>query len=122
MAADSDEAARALEEMLGHRFADRGWLAAGLRHSSLRQRKRTAEFERLEFLGDRVVGLVVADLLLGRFPDEPEGHLARRHAALVQRDTLAHVARGIGAPRLVRLTGVTASVVGAGFLVLALVA
>ena len=53
-------------------------------------------YERLEFLGDRVLGLVVADLLWRRFGDEPEGHLTRRLAHLVRRETLARVALTIG--------------------------
>jgi ribonuclease-3 len=53
-------------------------------------------YERLEFLGDRVLGLVVADLLWRRFESEPEGHLTRRLAHLVRRDALARVAKVIG--------------------------
>jgi ribonuclease III len=53
-------------------------------------------YERLEFLGDRVLGLVVAELLWRRFPDEPEGLLTRRHTYLVRRETLARVAETIG--------------------------
>ncbi len=49
--------------------------------------------ERLEFVGDRVLGLTVAELLYEMFPDESEGHLARRHALLVSTDTLARVAK-----------------------------
>jgi len=49
----------------------------------------------LEFLGDRVLGLVIADLLYHTFPAEPEGSLAKRFAALVQGTTLAEIARGI---------------------------
>ena len=49
--------------------------------------------ERLEFLGDRVLSLVVADLLMARFPVESEGDLSRRHAALVRPETLARIAR-----------------------------
>ena len=53
-------------------------------------------YERLEFLGDRVLGLVIADLLWQRFESEPEGHLTRRLAHLVCRDALARVAKAIG--------------------------
>jgi ribonuclease-3 len=95
----SDRDLEGLERSLGHRFADRALLQAALRHSSLapgaKTRKQGDHFERLEFLGDRVVGLAVADLLLTRFPRESEGDLARRHAALVSRDTLAELAEGI---------------------------
>jgi ribonuclease-3 len=88
-----------LERTLGHRFTDRALLQAALRHSSVapgaRTRKQGDHFERLEFLGDRVVGLAIADLLLARFPRESEGDLARRHAALVSRTTLAQLAEKI---------------------------
>jgi ribonuclease-3 len=60
--------------------------------------------ERQEFLGDRVLGLVVAELLFHRFPDEAEGHLARRHAVLVSRRSLARVADGIGLARHIVLS------------------
>lgn len=98
----------ALERSLGYSFADRALLQAALRHSSLAPRpqgkKRGEHFERLEFLGDRVVGLAVADLLLKRFPRESEGDLARRHAALVSRDTLAALAEQIALGSRLSLT------------------
>ena len=86
---------RAVEAILGHRFRNPSVLNAALTHSSLRKQTRTS-YERLEFLGDRVLGLVVADLLLKRFPKEPEGDLAKRQAALIKRDTLADIARSLG--------------------------
>ncbi len=86
-----------LENALGHRFADPDLLTAALAHSSLGRRgdkKRSGVgFERLEFLGDRVVGLVVADLLEKRYGEENEGDLAKRHAQLVRRETLAALAK-----------------------------
>jgi ribonuclease-3 len=87
---------------LGYTFANRDLLREALTHRSAidRQRGRNLDLrhgnERLEFLGDRVLSLAVADLLIGRFPDESEGELARRHAALVRAETLAEVARTIG--------------------------
>ena len=86
---------KTIETLLGHRFTDAKLLAAALTHSSLRKQTRMS-YERLEFLGDRVLGLVVAHMLLRRFPKEPEGDLAKRQAALIKRDTLADVARTIG--------------------------
>lgn len=59
---------------------------------------RPAGYERLEFLGDRVLGLVVAEMLYRRFPDEREGLMAKRFVALVREETLADVARDIGLP------------------------
>ena len=84
-----------IEKLLGHTFADPKLLSAALTHSSLRKQTRTS-YERLEFLGDRVLGLVIADMILRRFPKEAEGDLAKRQAALIKRDTLADVARTIG--------------------------
>ena len=54
-----------------------------------------ASYERLEFLGDRVLGLVIADMLLDAFPGEPEGDIARRFTALTRRDALLAIARKI---------------------------
>jgi ribonuclease-3 len=94
-----------LEAALGHRFRDRALLLAALSHSSLgRKGAAAAGFDRLEFLGDRVVGLVVADMLLDRFPEDGEGDIARRHARLVNRDSLARIARDIGLGTYLRLS------------------
>jgi len=62
-----------------------------------------ANYERLEFLGDRVLGLTLAEWLYERFPDEPEGKLSRRFNALVTGATCAEVAREIGVPAHLRL-------------------
>ncbi len=100
-----------LEAALGHSFGDRAILQAGLRHSSLGSRANlkhlepAAEgFDRLEFLGDRVIGLVVAEMLLAGYPNDGEGDIARRHARLVERDSLARLARAIGLGRYLRLS------------------
>lgn len=88
----------ALETTLGHHFLQPELLQQSLVHSSV-ARSRSARMlsnERLEFLGDRVLGLIVADLLFKRFPEEEEGALARRHVALVRRESLTTVARTIG--------------------------
>lgn len=90
-----------LAQRLGHRFADPALLTQALTHPSVvhgRAPRKATPYERLEFLGDRVLGLVVADMLFRRFPTEPEGALARRHAALVRREALARVAHTIGLP------------------------
>lgn len=92
---------------LGHDFAQAELLTQALTHPSVvgkgRVARRSTPYERLEFLGDRVLGLVVADMLFHRFPAEPEGALARRHAALVRRETLAQVAQEIGLPSCLSL-------------------
>lgn len=60
-------------------------------------------YERLEFLGDRVLGLAVAAWLYERFPSEPEGKMSRRYNALVARETCAEVGRILGLPPFIRL-------------------
>ncbi len=87
-----------LEKILGRRFTRPDLLRQALTHSStVRSRSdRWVSNERMEFLGDRVLGLVAARLIYERFPDEDEGALARRHAALVRREALARVAGRIG--------------------------
>ncbi len=104
-ATESAAAPAGLTERLGHGFARPELLARALTHPSAANRQGGIDdsYERLEFLGDRVVGLIVADLLLARFPREPEGALAVRHAELVRRETLAEVAGEIGLDDYLRL-------------------
>lgn len=80
-------------ENLGYRFTDPSLLTLALTHPSA---GKTHNNQRLEFLGDAVLGLVVAKILYTLYPNEPEGELARRHAALVRGETLARVAQEIG--------------------------
>lgn len=80
-----------IERTLGYRPADPALFERALTHSS----RGTADYERLEFLGDRVLGLVVAEWLYGLFPDEPEGLLSRRLNRLVSRETCAEVGRSL---------------------------
>ena len=99
----------ALQEALGHRFADAGLLEAALTHPSYandeKQRGRVvADNQRLEFLGDGVVNLVVAELLFEAFPGEPEGSLSRMEARLVSEEHLSVVGRRIGVGRALRLS------------------
>ncbi|GAB5470795.1 MAG: ribonuclease III [Rhodospirillales bacterium] len=97
MSSDSQDLA-ALEALLGHRFARPERLLEALTHASTAASGRRISYERLEFLGDRVLGLAVAALLLERFPEEAEGALAKRFAVLVQRESLAEVAVDLGLP------------------------
>lgn len=87
-----------LEEALGHSFVKSDLLIEALTHPSATRRRGIAKrgYERLEFLGDRVLGLIVAELLWRRFPMEAEGELTRRHTHLVRRDALAEVAQAVG--------------------------
>ena len=59
-------------------------------------------YERLEFLGDRVIGLIVAEMLYQKFPKEEEGAMAKRFVALTREETLAEIARNIGLPDLIK--------------------
>jgi len=87
-----------LVDLLGYNFHEPKLLEQALTHPSLQAGNGSAgrgPYERLEFLGDRVLGLVVAEMLYNRFPGENEGALARRHAALVRRESLARIAQQI---------------------------
>ena len=88
-----------LTEALGHRPANAALFARALTHGSC----PGDSYERLEFLGDRVLGLVMADWLYRLLPDEPEGKLSRRFNALVSGETCAVVARTLDLGRHVRL-------------------
>ena len=83
-----------LQTRLGHRFGRPELLERALTHPSASTPARP-DNQRLEFLGDRVLGLVVAEALLERYPDEAEDDLAPRLNALVRRETLAEVAAEI---------------------------
>jgi len=93
-----------LELILGHHFADPDLLAKALTHRGALGMQRPNNEpvaanegnERLEFLGDRVLGLVIADTLLKTFPNESEGDIAPRFAALVSAATLVRVAQDCG--------------------------
>ncbi|MEM8761275.1 MAG: ribonuclease III [Pseudomonadota bacterium] len=80
---------------LGHRFASPGLLAEALTHPSAAGPARP-DNQRLEFLGDRVLGLLIAEALMSALPEEAEGTLAPRLNALVRRETLAEIAGEIG--------------------------
>ena len=90
-----------LEARLGHRFGDRTLLERALTHRSAAG--PAASNERLEFLGDAVLGLLAAELLYRRFPRAEEGELSRRRAWLVREQTLAEVARELDLGALLRL-------------------
>ena len=87
-----------LEALLGHTFLRPDLLRQALTHRSAVQgrARRGHSNERLEFVGDRVLGLVVAEWLAERFPDEAEGKLGPRLAHLVSQPVLAQVAEDIG--------------------------
>ena len=87
-----------LEARLGYKFADPELLNRALTHSSAISpaRRVSQSYQRLEFLGDRVLGLVVADMLYRKMPKATEGDLSRSLNALVRKETCAAVARDLG--------------------------
>jgi len=92
---------------LGHSFVRPELLEEALTHSSAASGPNgsgAADYERLEFLGDRVLNLVIAQHLLKRYPEEKVGQLARRHAALVREEALADVGRRAGIAEFMRLS------------------
>ncbi len=89
-----------LEGVLDHRFGEPALLETALTHRSVAGRRNN---ERLEFLGDALLGSVVAELLFRRFPGADEGQLTRMRAALVRRETLAELARQLGLGEHIRL-------------------
>lgn len=90
-----------LEDAIGHHFTDKDLLSHALTHSSAGFERN---YERLEFLGDRVLGLVIAKLLYHRFPEEVEGDMAKRLASLVQGTTLAEISGKISLGDYIRLS------------------
>ena len=88
-----------IRRQLGHDPNDLSLFELALTHSSL----GAASYERLEFLGDRVLGMVIARALYERYPKEPEGNLSKRYNALVDRETCAENGREIGLPAFIRL-------------------
>jgi len=89
-------------DRIGHRFARPELLVQALTHASIGSATRP-DNERLEFLGDRVLGLVMAEALLAADPDAPEGRLAPRFNALVRREACADVAAGAGLGEVLKL-------------------
>jgi ribonuclease-3 len=99
-------AIEALETRLGYAFGDRGLLERALTHASAAGGTvRLASNERLEFLGDRVLGLIVADALIGRDAEANVGDLSKRLHVLVSGDVCAQVARSLGLGEALRLQG-----------------
>ncbi|MBY0422217.1 MAG: ribonuclease III [Parvularculaceae bacterium] len=92
----------ALEARIGHVFRDRALLVHALTHSSLSSEE--VDLERLEFLGDRVLGLLTAEALCARHPGMSEGELAPRLNALVRRETCAKAALAFGLDAVLRLS------------------
>ncbi|MGH6800357.1 MAG: ribonuclease III [Methylocella sp.] len=94
---------RALEARIGHVFADRNLIAAALTHVSAAAGRKRETYQRLEFLGDRVLGLAVSAMLYEAFPEAGEGELSRRLAGLVRKESCAEAALAWGVDSCVLL-------------------
>jgi ribonuclease-3 len=100
----ASDAFAALEARLGHRFADRGLLSRALTHrSSSQEGGEGVSYERLEFLGDAVLGVLAAEWLYRRLAGEDEGELSKAKSYLVSEPVLASHARELGLGPLLRL-------------------
>ena len=95
----------ALESRIGYRFKDGALLDCALTHISALKgpRNRAGSYQRMEFLGDHVLGLVISDMLFRNFPKADEGELSRRLADLVRKETCAEIAATIDLGAAVRL-------------------
>ncbi len=92
-----------LEDRLGYRFGDRSLLVRALTHASATPTSVGDSYQRLEFLGDRVLGLIAATLLFKACPEADEGELAQRFNQLVKRETCAAIALELGLDRALRI-------------------
>ncbi len=90
------------EEALGYQFRDQALIELALTHASV-ARTRIESNERLEFLGDAILGAIICEILYHRFPDFPEGELTRIKSSLVSRTTCAVVANQLGLSRFLIL-------------------
>jgi ribonuclease-3 len=110
-----DTALAQLYERLGYAFSDRSLIELALTHASARPSlKPNEDNERLEFLGDRVLGLAIAELLTASFPDASEGELARRFNQLVRAETCAEIAQDWELGKLILMSGGEAESGGRG--------
>lgn len=99
----------ALERRIGHRFKDPALLAQALTHRAY----GAPNYERLEFLGDSVLGCVITEFLFRKLPDLPEGKLSRIRAGLIREESLARIAGELGIAEFLRLDESTAKNEGA---------
>ena len=110
-----DTALQQFFERLGFAFKDRALVELALTHASARPSlKPNEDNERLEFLGDRVLGLAIAELLTQTFPEASEGELARRYNQLVRAETCAEIAKEWELGQLISMSGGEAESGGRG--------
>ncbi len=86
-----------IEQKIGYNFKNKVLLQQALTHTSVTSNIHR-NYERLEFLGDRILGLTIANMLYEMFPDEPEGNLAQRYAILVSKETVSDVVIKLNIP------------------------
>lgn len=89
---------------INYKFNDTDLLSLSLTHSSIDEKKIINNYQRLEFLGDRVLGLIIAQLIFEKFPLEKEGQLSKRFADLVNKKTLVKIAKDINLAKLIKTT------------------
>lgn len=94
--ATSDDKLEQLEDILGHHFQDKEVLRMALRHGSAATAQQRGSYQRLEFLGDAVIGHAVAQLLFEAFPGDDQGMLTRKRVHLVRSERLAERAALLG--------------------------
>lgn len=99
----SDQEYQAIAALLGYTFRNRDLLKAALTHGSGRKGKTNTTYQRLEFLGDRVLGLVIAEELYVRNPRKAEGALAQNFSLLVRAEACAEAARDLGISEHIRV-------------------
>ena len=87
----NQETIQNIEEIIGYVFKEKELLSRAITHASI----ESPNYERLEFLGDRVLGLIIAEILFKKYPTEKEGELARRFSALVRGQTLSAIGKEI---------------------------
>jgi ribonuclease-3 len=93
------------ESKLCYEFNNKKLLEEALTHPSISQQdSKSFNYERLEFLGDGVLGLVIAELLINKYPDEKEGNLAKRQAGLVRGEAVASVATNLEIGSFLKMT------------------
>lgn len=99
-----------LQQVIGYSFKEKHFLEEALTHVSVAGDKKS--YERMEFLGDRILSLVIADMLYASFPDEEEGDLAKRHSALVRQESLEIVADKINLKASIRVSSKDTAITG----------
>ena len=101
---------------LDYHFKSHDLVVSALTHPCLNYKRRNNMYERLEFLGDRVLGLVIADILYHTYPNVDEGALSRSYISLVKTETLENVAKDLNLSHYLLLAGLNVNQIGANIL------